>query len=329
MIKKYFGIKIFCILLFSVALGYSSDNLTEVSFCPQYIPQAQFAGYYMAKEKGFYEEKGLDVNIDTYQSTGYVTEGLNTGELDFGTYFLSSAITEKSLDVDIVNIGQTSKQSSMMLIAKKSSGISKLEDIKNKKIGVWTNDFNVLYRAFNNKYNLNAKIIPVFSGIQLFLNDGVDMMAAMQFNEYHTLINSGYNKDELVTFYLKDYSFDVPEDGIYCLKETWKNQPKICGKFVEASMEGWYYAFNNPEETIDIVINYMESAHIPANRAHQKWMLSTMQKLIFPQNNMKMSTKLSKQDFIKTRELLKNNGYLKNSVKFENFYKGAGKYAGE
>lgn len=321
------GVKsLFVILLAILQVGFANDKMTKIRFCPQYLPQAQFAGFYVAKEKGFYEKYNLDVEIKTYKTNGTVTEGLKSGDLDFGTFFLNSAIKLRSEGLPIVNIAQVSKQSALLLLTKKESNINKPEDMQGKKVGLYLDDFNIFYHAFFKKYDLDVEIVPIFSGIHLFLSGGVDMASFMWYNEYHTIMNSGYNKDELQPFFLKDYGFDVPEDGIYCTEETWKNHPDLCGDFVDATMEAWEYAFQHPDETLDIVMRYMKEAHVPGHVAHQQWMLNTVKKIIHP-DNQEINTILTKKDFDKTIKLLSEGKSIDKTIKYEKFFKPVGKYA--
>ena len=317
-------------LLLSMLIAFCFGNdkpITSFSFCPQYTPQAQFAGYYIAKEKGFYADKNLKVIINTYDCNGCVTRGLEDGCLDIGTYFLSSALKLRSEGMPLVNIGQVSHQSALILLAKKSSGIKTPDDINDKKIGLYLDDFNHLYHAFLENKKIQAEIIPVFSGIQLFLAGGTDLTSVMWYNEYHTIINSGYNVDELTPFFLKDYGYDIPEDGIYCLEETWEKNPQACQDFVDASIEGWIYAFNHPEEALDIVIKYMKKAHIPANKAHQKWMLSVMKKVIFPDGNLQPNITLSEDTFDKAVKILSENEFITKPIIYQDFHKTMDNYA--
>jgi len=325
-VRKYF-LRIIILFMFVFKIGYSNDKMTKIRFCPQYLPQAQFAAFYVAYEKGFYEKYNLDVDIKTYESNGVVTQGLIDGDLDIGTYFLSSALKLKSEGMELVNIGQISKKSALILLAKKESNITKLEDIKGKKIGVYLDDFNILFYEFLQNYKLDVQFVPVFSGVQLFLNGGTDMTTVMWYNEYHTILNSGYNVDELIPFFLNDYGYGVPEDGIYCLKKTLEKNTIAYGKFVDATMEAWIYAFEHPEETIDIVIQYMKNAHVPANKAHQNWMLRTMKKIIFPNDKLEIDTRLYEEDFERTLQILSKHNYLDNSFKYEHFYIPTGNYA--
>lgn len=131
MIRHFY--RIILLILMITQWGISKDKMTKVSICPQYLPQAQFAGFYVAKEKGFYENYNLDVDIRTYKSNGIVTEGLKSGELDFGTFFLSNAIKLRSQGLTLVNIGQISKQSALLLLSKKKLVLKNQRIYKVKK----------------------------------------------------------------------------------------------------------------------------------------------------------------------------------------------------
>lgn len=192
---------------------------------------------------------------------------------------------------------------------------------------MYLDDFNTFYYELFDKYNLDVEVVPVFSGIHLFLSGGVDASSFMWYNEYHRIMNSGYNSDELNTIFLKDYGFDVPEDGIYCMEETWQNNPEICSQFVNATMEAWVYAFEHQQETLAIVMKYMKKAHVPGHIAHQQWMLSTMEKIIQPDQKMEISTLLDKEDFTKTLHLLLNDEAINHDLEYEQFFKAVGKYA--
>jgi NitT/TauT family transport system substrate-binding protein len=142
----------------------------------------------------------------------------------------------------------------------------------------------------------------------------------MWYNEYDTIINSGINPDELSTFFFSDYGLNFPEDGIYCLEETLKKDPDAARAFVKASFEGWQYAFAHQEEAIDIVLDHMRKAHIPANRVHQKWMLERMKDLIMPADRPQLSGALQKDDYNNVSAALMDTGIIKEAPAFDEFY---------
>src|SRR5690606_7709314 len=118
--------------------------------------------------------------------------------------------------------------------------------------------------------------------VNLFLRGGIDVASAMWFNEYHTILNSGIDPEELNVIFLRDEGMNFPEDGIYAMARTIRRDPALATAFVAASLEGWRYAFDHPGEALDIVIKHMREAHLPANRMHQKWMLERMRDLMMP-----------------------------------------------
>ena len=292
----------------------------KVSFIPQWSHQAQFAGYYVAYEKGIYKKYGIDVTILNGGPDSPSTEYLKDGRSDFATMFLSTAIREKADGVDLVNLAQVIQRSALMLIAKKSNKINDPKDMDGKKIGLWGPEFQVQARALFKKYGIAPKIIPQSKSINLFLRDGVDVASAMWYNEYHTILNNGINPDELSTFFFSDYGLNFPEDGIYTLKENFDKDPSLSCAFVKASIDGWKYAFENPDEAIDIVLKYMRNSRLPANRVHQRWMLDRMKDVILDDGNITTVGVLNERDYNRVTDELKKTGLIKESPEFAEFH---------
>ncbi len=270
------------VLLWSSHISAQGLPLRNVTFIPQWIPQAQFAGYFVALDKGFYEKQGLNIKILRGGPDHPSSRALEQGDADFATMFLSTAIQKRSRGLKVVNIAQIVQKSALMLVARKSSGIQSPEDINGKKVSVWSGDFQLQPAAFFRKYNLDVTVIPQSSTLNLFLRGGVDVASAMWYNEYHTILSSGLDPEDLTTFLLADFGINFPEDGIYCMEATWEFDPETCCRFVRASIEGWLYAFTHPGESMDIVMRYVKEAMTPTNRMHQKWMLERMKDLILP-----------------------------------------------
>ncbi|MCX5813005.1 MAG: ABC transporter substrate-binding protein [Proteobacteria bacterium] len=300
---------------------HGQENLKRATFIPQWSPQAQFAGYFVAFEKGFYKKQGIILNILPGGPNRPSLDLLDKGEADFATAWLSAAIQKSSQGIKLVNVGQIIQRSALMLIAKKASGIYRPEDINGRKVGIWSADFQLQPLAFLKKYNLKAIIVPQSYSINLFLRDGVDVASAMWYNEYHTILNAGLNPDELTTFFFYEHGLNFPEDGIYTLESTLKKDPELVRAFVNASIEGWLYAFAHPDEALDIALKYMSGANIPANRVHQKWMLDRMKDLVLPENDKSppMGT-LTESDFIRVCNVLKENGIIGKMPVFNTFY---------
>ncbi len=242
-------------------------------FSPHWLPQAQFAGYYVAHDQGFYREAGLDVEITHPRANVNVVEMLKDGTVDVISQFLVSAIVARDQGLELVNFAQSSQHSAILFVAKSSSGIENIGDLQGKKIGIWQGGFSEVPMAMIGDYDLEVEWVPIMSTINLFLMDGVDLMTVMWYNEYNQIYLSGINEDEMNTFFLSDHGFDVPEDGLYTMKETRVGRSADLKAFVEATQRGWDHAAENKDYTVELVVEIMRKAHIPANAAHQRWML--------------------------------------------------------
>jgi len=309
------------LLALTIAPVVQSQPLRKITFVPHWIPQAQFAGFYVAKDLGIYEKHGIDLTLITGGPKVSTASLLESGKVDFALLWLSNAIQLKAKKFDLVNIAQLLTRSALMLISKKSSGIKTPQDMNGKKVGIWGGDFQIQPMAFFKEYNL--KVTPIMQGnsINLFFFDGIDVTSAMWYNEYHTIINSGFNPDELNTFFFSDYGLNFPEEGIYCSKEFYEANPEICKQFVAATLEGWKYAFEHPEEAITIMLKHINEAKLPINKTHQRWMLAKMKDLIFPANKMDNFEKLPKDNYLLVANKLREGEFINEIPEYDSLYK--------
>ena len=313
------------LLIFS-SVAAAGVPLKKASFMPLWSTQAQFAGYYVALDKGIYKKYGLDLSIISGGPGRQAADSLVNKKVDFTVLWLSTAIQRRAQGLKLVNIGQIVQKSAIMLVAKKSSGIKTSADMNNKKVSLWGGDLAIQPRMFFRKHNLKVKIIPQSSSINLFLRGGTDVASAMWYNEYHTMLNSGLDPDELTTFFFQEQGLNFPEDGIYTLEETFMKDPGLSCAFVKASIEGWVYAFAHPEEAVDIVLKYMVRGNIPANRMHQKWMLARMKDLITQQGATDKIGILKQQDYELVASELRKEGMIKSIPGFPSFYRQCAGY---
>ncbi|MFA5110416.1 MAG: ABC transporter substrate-binding protein [Desulfobaccales bacterium] len=300
--------------------GAQGANLAPVSFIPQWFPQAQFAGYYVAYEKGFYRRHGLAVKILRGGTTAPVSEAVAGGQATFGTMFLATGIEKRAQGVKVVNIAQIVQRSALMLVAKKAGGIQHPADLNGKKVSLWMAGFRLQPLAFFRKHHLNVTIVPQTATLNLFLRGGVDVASAMWYNEYHQILSHGVNPEELTTFFMADYGMNSPEDGIYCLEDTLKRHPRWCRAFVAASIEGWQYAFAHPEEALDIVMRYVSEAKVATDRVHQKWMLEKMKEIIEPPGWKRPVGMLQPEDYERVAHGLQEAGLIRAIPAYAAFY---------
>ncbi|MCX5970365.1 MAG: ABC transporter substrate-binding protein [Coprothermobacterota bacterium] len=280
---------VLCAVALVGLLAIPSDCATPapraVTLALQWIPQSQFAGYYMAQEKGIYAKYGLDVTFlqggPNLSSMDALLGGASVDpQADFATTWLTTGIQARLEKKAIVHLAQLVQRTSLILISKKSSGISDPSQIAGKRVGIWGADFAIPPRALFQSYNIIVEEIPQSASMNLFLQGAIEVASAMWYNEYHLVLNSGIDPDELNTFFLDQYGLNFPEDGIYCREETVEEDPSFCSAFVRASLEGWEYAFAHEEETLDVVMWRADEVHTGTNRVHQKWMLERMRDII-------------------------------------------------
>lgn len=310
------------IRLFFILFSYGSlsAQMPEVVFMPHWLPQAQFAGYYVAQAKGFYEEAGIKVKIVHPSASIMPTESLLSGKVDVISLFLVTAMTTVGNGAEIVNIAQMSQNSALLFVTKKSKNIKTIQELNGKKIGIWKSGFDEIPKSLVNSLNLKVTWVPILSSINMFMLDGVDAMTVMWYNEYDQIINAGYNPEELNTFFFSRQGCNMPEDGLYCLKNTYNTRKQDLRKFAEASLKGWEYAENHPEEAIEIVLEVMKKNHIPTNYAHQQWMLEKVLQLMKPPSEKGNKGYLSKITYEKDANKLLSNGFLKSIVPYSEFF---------
>ncbi len=311
---------VWILLSCSGALAVEPPDLKKISFLPQWLPQAQFAGYYMAQHKGYYRAHGIELTIIQGGPSRSPTEYLKGKKADIVTLWLSSALQLAAQGVDVVNVGQIMPRSALMLVAKTSSGIKTPADMNGKKIALWPADFQIQPKAFFDKFNLTVQIVTTDNPVNLFLRDGVQISSLMWYNEYHTLINSGLDPQEMQLFSFDDYALNFPEDGLYLLRETFEKDREAACAFAAASMEGWHYAFAHPEEAVDVMVSIMEAAHIPANRVHQRWMLDRIRDLTMPDGKGYQMGNLQVEDYQRVGDALVANGLIKSVPPFASFF---------
>jgi NitT/TauT family transport system substrate-binding protein len=293
--------------LFS-SIAQAETKPTAVKMVLQWEHQSQFAGYYMALEKGFYDEENLAVTLVPGGADVHPLTLVQEGKAEFCSAMLSSALTQSDPQ-KLTLVQQIINRSNLTLVAWKTGReenccIETPTDLEGKTITVWE-DFRTPYQRFFIRQAIQPEIIPQYYSVSLFLARGSDACCAMRYNEYHLIQQLGISTDELTVFDLFNLGINLPEDGIYCRKEFYSDAPETCERFSRASMRGWQYAKDHPQETLDVVMRYIQEAKIPTNRPHMEWMLTTVLNSIFPENKTDwVPGKLSNTHYQSTLKLL-------------------------
>ena len=241
------------LITFFLTIFLYAQNDKKITLQLNWLNQFQFAGYYMAKEKGFYKDVNLDVKIKESNSNTDVVKEIETKNADFAVG-RSSLIIEKINGKDIVALCAIYQKSPLILLVKKDSNINSVKDLRNKKIMI-TPDARysapVLAMLSANELSINEFTVLKHSfDINDLINRKTDAIASYISNEPILLNEKGI---EYTIFNPKDFGFDLYSDILFSSSEYIKNNPKITKDFYEASLKGWKYAFENLAETAEII----------------------------------------------------------------------------
>ncbi len=241
------------LITFFLTIFLYAQNDKKITLQLNWLNQFQFAGYYMAKEKGFYKDVNLDVQIKESNFNTDVIKEIESKNADFAVG-RSSLIIEKINGKDIVALCAIYQESPLILLVKKDSNITSVKDLRNKKIMI-TPDARysapVLAMLSANELTINDFRIQKHSfDINDLINRKTDAMASYISNEPILLNEKGI---EYTIFNPKDFGFDLYSDILFSSSEYIKNNPKITKDFYEASLKGWKYAFENLAETAEII----------------------------------------------------------------------------
>lgn len=287
-----------------------------------WTPQSQFAGYYVAKEKGLYRERGLEVQILRGGPQLDPAKSLSEGKADFAILWLTSALSAIDQGVPLAHVAQIFNASHLAIVGWKERGVHTIQDLHARRVSVWEEPLRHAYSASFKTKSIEPKIVPQYYSVNLFLLGGVDACSVMKYNEYHAIYQSGVDESRLSVFPLKEHGIDFPEDGIYCLRATREQRPQVCKALAEASLAGWRYAAEHPEEAVDIVMKHVDEAKLPTNRVHMRWMLRVVLPSVFPEGGAGWTPgQLSRRGYAQTTKWLVELGAVKSTPGYEEFLK--------
>ena len=258
----------------------------EVKLQLQWVTQAQFAGYYVALDKGYYSAEDLDVTILSGGPDIAPPQVLAGGGADVMLNWMPSALAAREKGLPVVNIAQPFKTSGLMLTCWKDTGIKSPADFKGKTIGVWFYGNEYPFLSWMSQEGISTDggadgvtVLRQGFNVDPLLQRQADCISTMTYNEYGQVLDAGVSEDELVTFKYENQGVATLEDGIYALEES-LSDPAFVDKmvrFVRASMKGWKYAEANPTEAAGIVLDNDESG--AQTEAHQVRMMAEIAKL--------------------------------------------------
>ena len=290
-----------------VASAHAADKVTLQL---KWLTQAQFAGYYVAKEKGFYKDAGLDVTIKPGGPDVAPPQVIAGGGADVVVDWMPSALATREKGVPLVNIAQPFKRSGLMLTCRAETGIKKPEDLKDRTLGVWFGGNEYPLFSWLSKLGIKAdgskggvKILKQGFNVDPLIQKQADCVSTMTYNEYWQVIDAGIPADKLVVFKYSDQGVATMEDGLYVMEDKLKDPAFVdkMAKFVAASMKGWAWARANAKEAAKIVVD-----NDPSGAATEKVQLRMMEEI----NKLTEGSngKLDPEDYNRTVKILLSGG---------------------
>ena len=303
-------LSLLCLLCISSFSGYAQ----KITFSPQWSAQSQFAGYYAALEKGFYDEAGLDVSI-VHPSNSYSSINmLKDGTTDFITCELIQAMMASDKGIRLVNLLQTTQHTTLVLISHEKN-ISKMSDLAGRRIGTWKVGFSEIPYIIDKEHKLGVEWVKFINPLNIYISRAIDATLGKSYNEGILFSMSGITPGSILRF--SEMGYDYPEDGLYVSEAFFKKNPDVCRKFAEASRKGWEWVRNNRKEAVDIVMKYVEEANVSTNIYVQKWMLEEVLEMQEDEKGEAPSYQLNANAFYWLNDVLLKHGYISKPVEYE------------
>jgi len=264
----------------------SAQAAEDLTLQLKWVTQAQFAGYYVALENGYYSDEGLNVTIKPGGPDVAPTQVLAGGGADVVIDWMPSALAAREKGLPLVNIAQPFKSSGMMLTCRADSGIKTPADFPGHTLGVWFFGNEYPFLSWMNALGIatdgsegGVTVLKQGFNVDPILQGQADCVSTMTYNEYWQIIDAGLTPADLVTFKYEDQGVATLEDGLYVLEDR-LSDPAFADelvRFVRASMKGWKWAEQNPDAAADIVLEYDETG--AQTQKHQRRMMREIAKL--------------------------------------------------
>jgi len=294
-------------MTFAAGLAQAADDLTLQL---KWVTQAQFAGYYVALENGYYGEEDLNVTINAGGPDVAPAQVIAGGGADVIIDWMPSALAAREGGLPLVNIAQPFKSSGMMLTCRKDTGIKSPADFAGKTLGVWFYGNEYPFLTWMGKLGLSTEggddgvtVLKQGFNVDPILQGQAACVSTMTYNEYWQIIDAGISADDLLTFKYEDQGVATLEDGLYVLEEKLSDPAEVdkLARFVRASMKGWKWAEENPKEAAMIVLEADETG--AQTEKHQVRMMGEIAKLTAGSNGA-----LDEADYQRTVDTLMGGG---------------------
>jgi NitT/TauT family transport system substrate-binding protein len=224
-----------------------------VSLRLNWTPQTENAGFFVALWNGYYEQEGLDVSLELPTSGVNVTEQISSGENDFGLAEPVNIVLARSKGLPVVEVSQIQHDAYLRYVAKKSNGISSIEDLRGKKASLFFGGGEYEFIAMLHTVGLSREdvnLVPqVLHSMEPFYTDQVELASVTLFNELQQVYAAGYTDEDLTIWSGKDFGVGLVAKGVFTSEKLIAESPQVVQAFVNGSIRGWQYAYKHPEQT--------------------------------------------------------------------------------
>ena len=282
----------------------------KVTLQLKWVTQAQFAGYYVAKDRGFFAEENLDVEIRPGGPDIAPPQVIAGGGADVIVEWMPAALAARERGLPLVNIAQPFKSSGMMLTCLAETGVTGPEDFPGRTLGVWFFGNEYPFLSWMSRLGIPTEggadgvtVLKQGFNVDPLLQKQADCISTMTYNEYWQVIDAGISEADLVVFKYEDQGVATLEDGLYVLEDRLSDpafEDKMV-RFVRAAMRGWKWAEENPDAAAEIVLE--NDASGAQTEAHQTRMMREIAKLTAGSNGA-----LDPDDYERTVETLLGGG---------------------
>ena len=275
------------LLVLTTGLAFAAHAADKVTIQLKWVTQAQFAGYYVAQEKGYYKAEGLDVTIKPGGPDISTPQVIAGGGADVIVDWMPSALASREKGVALVNIAQIFNRSGMMLTCRKDSGIRSPSDFRGKTLGVWFYGNEYPFLSWMSQLGIPTKggsngvtVLKQGFNVDPIFQKQAHCVSTMTYNEYWQVVDGGLSPSELVVYKYEDQGVATLEDGLYVLEKNLSNSAFVnkMARFLRASIKGWEFAANNPDTAADIVLENDDTG--AQTEKHQRRMMREINKLI-------------------------------------------------
>jgi NitT/TauT family transport system substrate-binding protein len=323
--KKYIFVLFLFLLVLSgcntgLDISKTENDLLPITLKLKWLHQSQFAGNYVAKEKNFYEQAGLDVKLEPFSFEDKTIDAVVNGRAQFGITGADELIVAREKGFGLKAIAVIYKVNPVCAYTLASSGIKKPQDFIGKTVGLEQasdgSDINVgiLYKAMMSELGIDRskinEIVISYDPSELIAGK-TDVSTGYIINEPHLAVEQGY---DVHTILMADYGADMYADVLFSTDEYIQKNPQIVTNFVGATIDGWLYALENVDEAVDIVLKYAPERTL----SHETYMLKSSIPLIH--SGKQQLGWMNEENWISLMNILKEQNIIEGNVLLSDVY---------